>query len=158
MGAARAAAQEASLTGMPLMRALVLFHPLDAEARRATDEYYFGPDLLVAPVLTAGTQRTVHLPEGEWLDYWSGGRYTGPTDLVVDAPLDRIPLYVKAGTIFPRIPEDVMTLVPWKGAGAPPVPTLDDRRVYEIYPARLGACRISRGASSLSPPEEGARR
>ncbi|HVO35980.1 MAG TPA: TIM-barrel domain-containing protein [Gemmatimonadales bacterium] len=129
-----AAAQEASRTGMPLIRALVLFHPLDPDARRATDEYYFGPDLLVAPVLTALTQRTVHLPGGEWLDYWSGARYTGPTDLVVDAPLGRIPLFVKAGTILPRIPEDVMTLVPWRGAGEPPVPTLDDRRVYEIYP------------------------
>ena len=129
-----AAAQESARTGMPLMRALVLFHPRDPEARRAADEYYFGPDLLVAPVLTPGTQRSVHLPEGDWVDYWSGARITGPTDLVVDAPLDRIPLYVKAGTVLPRIPDDVMTLVPWTGSGAPPVPTLDDRRVYEIYP------------------------
>jgi len=129
-----AAAQEAARTGMPLMRALVLSHPLDAAARRATDEYEFGPDLLVAPVLTPGTQRSVHLPEGEWLDWWSGARTTGPADLVVDAPLDRIPLWVRAGTILPRIPDDVMTLVPWRGTGAPPVPSLDDRRVYEIYP------------------------
>lgn len=129
-----AAAQESSRTGMPLMRALVFYHPLDPEARRAGDEYYFGPDLLVAPVLTAGTQRSVHLPQGEWLDYWSGARYTGPMDTVVDAPLDRIPLFVKAGTILPRIPEDVMTLVTWRGAGTPPVPSLDDRRIYEIYP------------------------
>lgn len=127
-------AQESARTGMPLMRALVFFHPLDPEARRAADEYYFGPDLLVAPVPTAGTQRSVHLPQGEWLNYWSGARYTGPVDIVVNAPLDRIPLYVKAGTILPKIPEDVMTLVPWTGAGAPPVPTLDDRRVYEIHP------------------------
>jgi len=129
-----AAAEESARTGMPLMRALVLEHPLDAEARRATDEYYFGPDLLVAPVVTPGTQRSVHLPEGEWVDYWTGARVAGPADLVVDAPLDRIPLWVKAGTILPKIPEDVMTLVPWTGAGAPKVQTLDDRRVYEIYP------------------------
>jgi len=133
-----AAAQEAARDGLPMMRALVLFHPLDAAARRAEDEYYLGPDLLVAPVITPGTQRAVHLPEGDWVDYWSGERHTGPADLVVDAPLDRIPLYVKAGTILPKIPEDVMTLVPWTGAGSPPVPTLDDRRVYEIYP---GAAR-----------------
>jgi alpha-D-xyloside xylohydrolase len=129
-----AAAQEAARTGMPLMRALVLLDPRDPEARRATDEYAFGPDLLVAPLITPGTQRAVHLPEGEWLDYWTGERSTGPTDLVVEAPLDRIPLYVRAGTILPKIPEDVMTLVPWRGNGAAPVPTLDDRRVYEIYP------------------------
>ena len=129
-----AAAQESARTGMPLMRALVLLHPLDLEARQAEDEYYFGPDLLVAPVITAGTQRSVHLPEGEWLDLWSGARHAGPADIVADAPFDRIPLFVKAGTILPKIPEDVMTLVPWTGTGAPPVPTLDDRRVYEIYP------------------------
>ena len=129
-----AAAQEAARTGMPLMRALVLLHPLDEEARRADDEYYFGPDLLVAPVLTAGSQRGVHLPEGAWLDYWSGARLSGPADLVADAPLDRVPVFVRAGAILPKIPEDVMTLVPWPGPGAAPVPTLDDRRVYEIYP------------------------
>ena len=129
-----AAAQEAARTGMPLMRALVLLHPLDAQARRATDEYEFGPDLLVAPVVTPGTQRPVHLPEGEWVDYWSGARLAGPLDTVVDAPLERIPLFVRAGAILPKIPDDVMTLVPWTGAGAPPAPALDDRRVYEIYP------------------------
>jgi alpha-D-xyloside xylohydrolase len=133
-----AAAQESARTGMPLMRALVLLHPLDPEARRATDEYYFGPDLLVAPILTAGTQRAIHLPEGEWLDYWSGARLTGPKDTVVEAPLDRIPLFVRAGAVLPTIPEDVMTLVPWAGAGPPPVPTLDDRRVYVIYPGPHG--------------------
>ena len=129
-----AAAQESRATGMPLIRALVLLHPDDAAAAHARDEYEFGPDLLVAPVVTAGTQRPVHLPEGDWVDYWSGARFTGPADLVVDAPLDRIPLYVRAGTILPKIPDDVMTLVPWRGAGPPPVPTLDDRRVYELYP------------------------
>ncbi len=71
-----AAAQESARTGMPLMRALVLFHPARRRGAAATDEYYFGPDLLVAPVVTPGTQRSVHLPEGEWLDYWSGARYT----------------------------------------------------------------------------------
>ena len=132
-----AAAQESARTGMPLMRALVLLHPLDPEARRATDEYYFGPDLLVAPVVTPGTQRAVHLPEGAWINYWSGARSTGPLNTVVDAPLDRLPLYVKAGAIIPKIPDEIMTLVPWKGTGTPPVPTLDDRRVYEIYPGTI---------------------
>ncbi len=129
-----AAAQESAKTGMPLMRALVFFHPLDPEARDATDEYYFGPDLLVAPVLSALTQRSVHLPKGDWVDYWRGARYTGPADIVVDAPLDRIPLFAKAGTILPKIPDDVMTLVPQTATGPSTVKGLDDRRIYEIYP------------------------
>jgi len=127
-----AAAQESHRTGMPLMRALVLLHPRDPAALRATDEYYFGPDFLVAPVVTPGTRRTVHLPEGEWIEYWTGGRITGPADTTVEVPVDRIALYVKAGAIIPRIPEDVMTLAPASpGSG---VQGLDDRRVYEIYP------------------------
>ena len=151
-----AAAQEAARTGMPLMRALVLNHPLDAEARTATDEYEFGPDLLVAPVLTPGTERAVHLPEGAWVDSWSGARLTGPLDTVVPAPLDRIPLFVKAGTILPKIPDDVMTLVPWTGSGAPPVPTLDDRRVYEIYPGALRSLTDFEGRR-LAPGSDGGR-
>ena len=154
-----AAAQEAARTGMPLMRALVLMHPRDPAARDAADEYYFGPDLLVAPVVTSGTRRAVHLPQGEWLDYWSGARLSGPLDTAMDVPLDRIPLFVRAGAVLPKIPEDVMTLVPWKGAGAAPVPTLDDRRVYEIYPGparelrdfegRRLAIGIARGRTTL---------
>jgi alpha-D-xyloside xylohydrolase len=151
-----AAAQEASRTGMPLMRALVLLHPLDSEAVRVTDEYYFGPDLLVAPVLTAGTRRSVHLPEGDWVDYWSGARYTGPKDLGVDAPLDRLPLYARAGAILPKIPDDVMTLVSWKGPGPSPVRTLDDRRVYEIYPGQIRGLEDFEGRR-LEPGMDGGR-
>jgi alpha-D-xyloside xylohydrolase len=119
-----AAAQESHRTGMPIMRALVLEFPGDSIARSATDEYEFGPDLLVAPVVTPGTTRAIHLPAGEWIDYWSGVSLTGPKDMTVDVPLDRIPLFVRAGAILPKIAGDVMTLVP----------KLDDRRVYEIYP------------------------
>ncbi|HEX4561352.1 MAG TPA: TIM-barrel domain-containing protein [Gemmatimonadales bacterium] len=119
-----AAAQESHRTGMPVMRALVLEYPSDSAARNATDEYEFGPDLLVAPVVTAGTSRTIHVPAGVWIDYWTGAPVAGPRDRTVDVPLDRIPLFVRAGAILPKIPEDVMTLVP----------RLDDRRVYELYP------------------------
>ena len=119
-----AAAQESHRTGMPIMRALVLEYPSDSVARNSTDEYEFGPDLLVAPMVTPGTRRRVHLPQGEWIDYWTRASVSGPRDTTVDVPLDRIPLFVRAGAILPRIPEDVMTLVP----------KLDDRRIYEIYP------------------------
>jgi alpha-D-xyloside xylohydrolase len=127
-----AAAEESHRTGMPIMRALVLGAPLDSLAVRSTDEYEFGPDLLVAPVVTAGTGRRVHFPAGEWIDYWSGARVTGPADATVDVPLDRIPLYVKAGSLIPKIPEDVMTLAPANPADS--VQGLDDRRIYEVYP------------------------
>ena len=65
----------------------------------------------MAPVLSPVTQRAVYLPEGEWVDYWSGKQLPGRQTMAVDAPLDRLPLYVRSGAILPKIPEDVMTLV-----------------------------------------------
>ncbi len=107
-----AAAQEGSRTGLPMMRSLVLMNQDDPEARAAETEYYFGPDLLVAPVLSRVTQREVYLPEGDWIDYWSGKQISGRQTVLADAPLDRIPLYVRSGAVIPKIPDDVMTLVP----------------------------------------------
>ena len=129
-----AAAQESARSGLPMMRALVLMHQDDATARETETEYYFGPDLLVAPVLSPVTERAVYLPEGDWIDYWSGKRLSGRQTLTAEAPLDRIPLYVSVGAILPKIPEDVMTLVPQSEYKDARVKSLDDRRIYEIYP------------------------
>ncbi|HWB84962.1 MAG TPA: TIM-barrel domain-containing protein [Bryobacteraceae bacterium] len=129
-----AAARESANSGLPMMRALVLMHQDDREARETSDEYYFGPDLLVAPVVGPVTERSVYLPEGGWIDYWTGKLFTGRQTIAVNAPLDRIPLFLKEGTILPRIPDDVMTLVQASECKDPTVQALDDRRVYEIYP------------------------
>ncbi len=127
-----AAAQEAAKDGMPLMRALVLNYQNDQRAREAKDEYMFGPDFLVAPVTDAGTSRPVYLPAGDWVNYWTGSQVTGGRTLVVDAPVETIPVYVRAGAVIAKIPEDVMTLVPAAESGATDVKTMDDRRVYEV--------------------------
>ena len=137
-----AAAQESARTGLPMMRALVLMHQDDGDAREAGSEYYFGPDLLVAPVLSPVTQRAVYLPEGNWIDYWSGRRLSGRQTIAVDAPLDRIPVFVREGAILPKIPEDVMTLVPQRDFKNRGIQALDDRRVYEIYAGR-SPCSIT---------------
>jgi alpha-D-xyloside xylohydrolase len=131
-----AAALESARSGLPLMRALVLIDQDEQEAREAADEYYLGPDLLVAPVLSAVTQRSVYLPEGAWIDYWTGRCLTGRQTVSVDAALDRIPLFLREGTILPKIPDDVMTLVPQTQFADGRVQALDDRRVYELYPGR----------------------
>ena len=127
-----AAAQEAAKTGMPLMRALVLEYQDDARARAAKDEYLFGPDFLVAPVVDEGTQRPVYLPPGEWLDYWTGKPVGGGKVVVAEAPAEVIPVWVRAGAVIAKIPEDVMTLVPQSESGNTAVKSLDDRRVYEV--------------------------
>jgi len=152
-----AAAQEAARTGMPMMRALALLYQDDARARAAKDEYLFGPDLLVAPVIDEGTQRTVYLPAGEWVDYWTGAEIAGGRVVVADAPFDTIPVWARAGAVLPKIPEDVMTLVPEKESGNSAVKSLDDRRVVELIGGSAGETRITdfegrvvvRGAKSL---------
>jgi alpha-D-xyloside xylohydrolase len=152
-----AAAQEAARTGMPIMRALALLYQDDARARAAKDEYLFGPDLLVAPVIDEGTERVVYLPPGEWVDYWTGAEVAGGKVVVADAPLETIPVWARAGAVLPKIPEDVMTLVPEKESGNTAVKSLDDRRVYEVIGGSAGETRITdfegrvvvRGAKSL---------
>ena len=128
-----AAAQMAAKTGMPIMRALVLNYQDDVQARQAGSEYLFGNDLLVAPIVDQGTQRTVYLPQGDWLDYWSGKPVSGGRTIIAEAAFDTIPLYVKQGTILPKIPDDVMTLVSAAESGNKTLKTLDDRRIYELH-------------------------
>ncbi|MFC3770245.1 TIM-barrel domain-containing protein [Paenibacillus sp. GCM10012303] len=95
------AAHTASRTGLPIVRAMPLMYPGDPRARSLTMQYMFGDAFLVA----AFTNR-VYLPEGTWIDYWTGERYIGPLDLEYDAPQDTGgPLFVKAGTILPMWPE-----------------------------------------------------
>ena len=130
-----AAAQEAAKTGMPIMRALVLTNQDDEQARAVKDEYMLGPDFLVAPVVDASTRRAVYLPKGDWVDYWTGASVSGGRSVVVDAAMDALPLWVKAGAVIAKIPEDVMTLVPQSESGNSVVKAMDNRRVFEIYGA-----------------------
>ena len=89
--------------GLPVMRPLFLEFPDDQATWSVADSYLFGPDLLVAPVLTAGASvRTAYLPAGaRWTDAWTGTSYEGGTNVTVDAPLDRIPLFLRDGAALP---------------------------------------------------------
>jgi alpha-D-xyloside xylohydrolase len=89
----------ASATGLPPMRALFLEFPDDAPAWEISDEYMFGPDILVAPVTSQGaTERDVYLPEGAtWLDAWTGEQVRSNGWTKAEAPLDRIPVYLRRG-------------------------------------------------------------
>lgn len=96
----RAAALTAARTGLPIMRPLCLIDPADPRGWTIPDAYGYGPALWVAPVLEDGArEREVPLPRGEWIETWSGRRVRGGGDVVVDAPLERIPVWVRAGSI-----------------------------------------------------------
>ncbi|WP_049560539.1 TIM-barrel domain-containing protein [Nonomuraea sp. SBT364] len=95
------AAVEAARTGAPMMRALCVDHPADPIAWQADLEYLLGRDLLVAPMTSPGGTRDVYLPEGEWVDYWTGETHGGGRYLSVTKPLEQIPLYVRRGALIP---------------------------------------------------------
>ena len=98
-------AWQAHTLGLPLMRALVLNYPDDPRAWSLGHEFLWGDDLLVAPVTREGaTAWPVYLPAGVWYDFWTGARDEGPRGLTVDAPLDRLPIFVRAGAIVPLGP------------------------------------------------------
>ena len=90
-------------TGAPYMRALFMDFPHDPKVADLRDEYMFGPAFLVAPVTEQGaTSRAVYLPAGaDWYNYWTNQRLHGGQTIQVDAPIDRLPLFVRAGSIVP---------------------------------------------------------
>jgi alpha-glucosidase (family GH31 glycosyl hydrolase) len=98
-------AWQAHTLGLPLMRPLVLNYPDDPRVWQLGHEFLWGDDLLVAPVTREGVKAwPVYLPAGGWYDFWSGARYEGPGGITLDAPLDRLPLLVRAGAIVPLGP------------------------------------------------------
>src|SRR5271163_2591750 len=108
------AAYRSYQTGAPYMRALFMDFPNDAKAANIPDEYMYGPAFLVAPVTEQGaTHRAVYLPAGcDWYNYWTNERLHGGQTIVADAPIDTLPLFVKAGSIVPLGSEVASTAQP----------------------------------------------
>lgn len=93
---------EAARGGAPIVRPLLWHYPNDPIAVACGDQFLLGSNLLVAPILHQGAvARAVYLPRGEWFDFWTGEKHTGGTHRVAPAPLDRIPVFVQAGSILP---------------------------------------------------------
>jgi alpha-glucosidase len=121
--------EEAHRTGVPLFRPLVLNFPDDANTYNLDDEFMVGDDLLVAPIVKPDvTRRLVYLPKGVWYDYWTNRNITGGTMISVDAPLDTVPMFVRAGAVIPNWP--AMNYVGEKPA---------DPITFNIYPDEKGS-------------------
>ena len=90
-------------TGAPFMRGLFMDFGDDPKVAEIGDEYMFGPALLVAPVVEQGmTSRSVYLPAGtDWYNFWTNERVRGGQTITVAAPIDVIPLFVRAGSVLP---------------------------------------------------------
>ncbi len=142
----RAAAADYRRTGMPIMRDLTLQYPQDAKASAREDQYMFGPDLLVSPVIKPrSTDRSLYLPNGRWINLWRSVDYL-PADgslrirrasiirgsqwRTIAAPPSEIPVMVRAGSLLTTLPAGVDTLTPF-GSGDPEI----------VHPADNGGSR-----------------
>jgi len=96
--------EESSRTGLPLMRPMFLEFPENPDLATNGEEYMFGRSLLVAPRVWpfVGTYE-INLPNGDWYDFWTGARQAGGK-IVMDPPLETLPVFVRAGSIIPEQP------------------------------------------------------
>ena len=113
-------------SGAPFMRALFMDFPNDAKVATIGDQYMLGPAFLVAPVTEQGTTaRDVYLPAGaDWYDWWTDRKYRGGQTIHADAPIDRMPLFVRAGSIVPI------------GVQVPSTATKQPLESIRVYPGR----------------------
>lgn len=134
-------AQQIAATGRPIQRPFGLAYPELNE--HPSDQYLFGDDLLVAPVVDRGmTSRSVLFPPGRWVDWWTGAVVDGGSRREVEAPLGKLPLYLRADGIVPLLRPTIDTLAPT---------TLPDQvDSYATSPGRLHARLFPQSSSSFS--------
>ena len=141
-----------------IMRALAMDYPHDPEVRDLSDQWLFGPALMVCPVFEyKATSRSVYFPEGTWYDFYTGtvvpgtDRASGGRRITVDAPYERIPLYVRAGSIIPMGPDmewtdekplEEVTLMVYPGANSDFTLYEDDGLTYGYERGEYAVTRI----------------
>ena len=140
------AAKECCETGLPMIRSLWLHYPQDAAAVARGDQFLWGRDLLVSPVVEKGaTSRRVYLPKGSWFDYWSEERLEGGREIERSVDLETMPLHVRAGAIIPHAPvreyteqqtSEPMTVVVYPGADGAFTLYEDDGRSFDYRQGR----------------------
>ncbi len=135
------AVKETCETGMPIIRAMWLHYPKDSTAVARGDQYLYGRDILVAPVIEKGaTSRSIYLPHGIWFDFWTQTRQEGGREITRDVDLATIPLYVCAGAVLPMDPvrqytaekvDGPMTLWIYPGADGKSTLYVDDGETFD---------------------------
>ncbi len=98
-----AQAKDCSERGLPMVRALLVEFPQDPGAWLVEDEYMFGSQMLVAPLMESGTERTVYLPKGKWIDYQTGKVYEGGYQTIEAGEIPAV-ILVRDGSLIPHVP------------------------------------------------------
>jgi len=123
---------ESYRTGSPVMQAMVFNYPQDVNTYNIDDQYFFGDQMMVCPVTVKGAKsRVIYLPEGEWVDYWTGEKFRGRTNILALTPLAKLPVYIKAGAIIPMQPD-------MQYFGEKPL----DPLILDIYPSGNSSYKI----------------
>lgn len=137
------AVKETCETGVPVVRAMWLHYPKDATAVARGDQFLYGRDILVAPVVEKGaTSRSVYLPQGTWFDFWTQAKQEGGREIARDVDLATLPLYVRAGAVLPMDPvrqytaekvDGPMTLWIYPGADGRSTLYVDDGETFDYH-------------------------
>ena len=100
--------KKACESGYPMVRALIFHHPHDRQCWHIDDEYYFGSEFLVCPVINSENKRDIYLPEGLWVNFFTGERLEGGRWYYgVEVPLDQMPVFARPGALIKMYPDDV---------------------------------------------------
>ncbi len=168
------AARECCDTGLPLMRAMWLHYPDDPIATARGDQFLWGRDILVSPVVEKGaTARRLYLPRGTWFDFWTEEKLDGGREISRAVDLETMPLHVRAGAILPLGPvkqytdeqvDEPLTLIVYPGADGTASLYEDDGRSFDYRrgermrmamawrdSARTLTLRLAPGAKMLAP-------
>ncbi len=124
-----AQAKDCSNRGLPMVRALFIEFPDDPGAWNVEDEYMFGSQILVAPLLESGTERTCYLPKGKWIDYQTGKVYDGGYQTIAAGKIPCV-ILVRDGSLIPHVPVAQSTSeIKW------------DKMELKAYKAKAKQCR-----------------
>jgi alpha-glucosidase (family GH31 glycosyl hydrolase) len=148
-------AKQSQDTGLPILRPLVLMHQDDPNTFPVNHSYYFGNDLLVAPVIEPKvTQRSLYLPEGTWFDFWTNQQHAGKQNITWTNPAQpvepksKIPVFVRSGAIVPLVlGESVDTLCDPNYINNPGLTTWNGDLEVSIYPAGSSSLTIFDGTT-----------
>ena len=100
--------EKCTQSGFPMIRALIFHHPHDRQCWHIDDEYYFGSEFLCCPVMNSENRRDIYLPEGLWVNFFTGERLDGNRWYYgVEVPLDQMPVFVRPGAMIKIYPDDV---------------------------------------------------
>ncbi len=94
---------EAHRTGMPVNRAMIIDNTSDEKCwyYAYQQQFMFGPSIMVAPIESTKEITKVYLPKGQWFDFFNGKQYQGEQEIMIECPLDKLPVFAKAGSIIP---------------------------------------------------------